>query len=76
VEARCAGGSKYLFFPVGHKLLALNRSLFKCSCQVVTWEGRKKIGLVLAGGRGWKGHEEARGRLPCRVLCNVPVRHC
>lgn len=47
--------------------MALNRSMFKSSYQVATWEGREKMGSVLGGGRGWEGcwdRKEARGDGP------------
>lgn len=78
MEASSAGGSKYIFLPAGHKLLALNRSLFKCSYQVATREVGNKMGLVLGGDRGWKHcwdrEEEMQG---ATALWNaLHVRHC
>lgn len=78
MEASSTGGRKCIFLPAGHKVLALNRSLFKCSYQVATWEGGNKMGLVLDGDRGWKDcwdHEdETQGATALQNALHV--RHC
>lgn len=78
MEASSTGGTKYLFLPAGHKLLALNRSLFKCSYQVAIWEGRKKMGLGLGSGRVGRavGTMKRQWETALQNALRVPVRYC
>lgn len=78
MEASSTGGSKYLFLPAGHKVLALNRSLSNVATKWPLGREERKWAWfwVVAGVGRAVGTTKRQGETAVQNALHAPVRHC